>query len=469
MRTACSVIFLLLAHISFCQDVGEKIGRAINLLQQDSQFRHAAVSLYVVDGKTGKVVFEKNADLGMAPGSTQKLITSASAFEMLGKGYQYKTAIGGDVAVRNGTLQGNLQIIGSGDPTLGSWRWSATKENNVSKSILKILHDNNIKAVTGSIYIDDLDYPYAPIPDGWIWQDIGNYYGAGAWAVNWHENQYDLHLRSPAAVGARVQVISTSPMDFTGMLENFITSGKKGSGDNGYLYVAPYGQRIFATGTIPAGEKDFVISGSVPDPPVAFGKFMLDLLTVDKISINKGIYLYRERWGKGLPVPKPTIIYGSLVSPPLDSINYWFLKKSVNLYGEAFVKTIALKAGMEASTYKGVEVIRDFWDNNGIERSALNMADGSGLSPANRITAKALVQVLQYAKNKEWYGSFYNALPVINGISMKDGYIGGVRAYAGYTEHKNGAAYTFSFIINNFDGSAGTVREKMWKVLDLLK
>ena len=52
---------------------------------------------------------------------------------------------------------------------------------------------------------------------------------------------------------------------------------------------------------------------------------------------------------------------------------------------------------------------------------------------------------------------------------MKDGYISGVRAFTGYVKSKDGNEYTFSFIANNFDGSAGTVREKMWKVLDILK
>jgi D-alanyl-D-alanine carboxypeptidase/D-alanyl-D-alanine-endopeptidase (penicillin-binding protein 4) len=52
---------------------------------------------------------------------------------------------------------------------------------------------------------------------------------------------------------------------------------------------------------------------------------------------------------------------------------------------------------------------------------------------------------------------------------MKDGYINGVRSYTGYIKNKQGVEYTFSFTINNFDGSASSVREKMWKVLDLLK
>ncbi|MGB5006611.1 MAG: D-alanyl-D-alanine carboxypeptidase, partial [Ferruginibacter sp.] len=159
----------------------------------------------------------------------------------------------------------------------------------------------------------------------------------------------------------------------------------------------------------------------------------------------------------------------SVHSPPLDSINYWFLQKSVNLFGEAFVKTIAFEKTGYGSADSGISIIKEFWKERGIANPALKMIDGSGLSPANRVTTHALVTVMQYAKKQSWFASFYNALPLQNGIKMKSGYIGGVRSYTGYIRSRSGTEYTFSFIINNFDGSPGAVREKMWKLLDILK
>ena len=116
-----------------------------------------------------------------------------------------------------------------------------------------------------------------------------------------------------------------------------------------------------------------------------------------------------------------------------------------------------------------IKIIKDFWGDKGIEKSSLKIIDGSGLSPANRVTTKALVTVMQYAKDQPWFSSFYYGLPEINGVKMKDGYINGVRSYTGFIKSNDGTEYTFSFIINNFDGSASSVREKMWKVLDILK
>jgi D-alanyl-D-alanine carboxypeptidase/D-alanyl-D-alanine-endopeptidase (penicillin-binding protein 4) len=159
----------------------------------------------------------------------------------------------------------------------------------------------------------------------------------------------------------------------------------------------------------------------------------------------------------------------SIQSPTLDSINYWFLKKSVNLFGEALVKMMAAKKYTNGTTDSGISIIRDLWSKRGIEKSALNIIDGSGLSPANRVTTASLVTILQYAQKQKWYASFYNALPLTNGIKMKDGYISGVRSYAGYVKSNEGTEYIFSFIVNNFDGSPSVAREKIWKLLDVLK
>ncbi|HQW83918.1 MAG TPA: D-alanyl-D-alanine carboxypeptidase, partial [Ferruginibacter sp.] len=253
------------------------------------------------------------------------------------------------------------------------------------------------------------------------------------------------------------------------VLINELKTGKAGSGDNSIIYLPEDGSIGYLRGTIPAGNSSFKISGAMPNAGNSFLYFLQELFKKNNISISGGIknsiqfYINKEK----LPVASKT--FGSITSPPLDSINYWFLQKSINMYGEAFVKTISYeKTGFGASD-TGINIIKNFWSKNGIEKSALNMKDGSGLSPANRVTTKALVTVMQYAKKQNWFSSFYHALPLQNGIKMKSGYIDGVRSYTGYIQSKAGNAYTFCFIINNYNGSATAVREKMWKLLDIMK
>ena len=242
-------------------------------------------------------------------------------------------------------------------------------------------------------------------------------------------------------------------------INNECTTGPKKSGDKAYIYHGLNNSPAYIRGSIPLGEDDFSISGAVSDPESYFTAALNNFLQQNDLL--------------GYPVSnvellKKTSLY-KYVSPTLDSINFWFLKKSINLYGEAFVKTIAIEGNKKGSTDSGINIIRDHWSKRGIEKSALKIIDGSGLSPANRLTTDALVKILQYAKLQSWYPSFYNALPEMNGIKMKDGYIGGVRSYAGYITSRSGISLCFAFIVNNFDGNPASAREKIWKVLDLLK
>ena len=118
MKLLTLIAFLIYPCLVFCQPVKDRLGAAIAALKKDEQFKHALISMYAIDSKTGNVIFDYNAQSGMAPASTQKVITSVSAFELLGKDYRYKTTVGYDGNIVANKIQGNLIISGSGDPTL---------------------------------------------------------------------------------------------------------------------------------------------------------------------------------------------------------------------------------------------------------------------------------------------------------------------------------------------------------------
>ncbi len=467
MKTVYLIACLLVSIYCSGQDISAKLTRAMTELENDKQFAHAISSMYVVESKTGKAVFAKNEQVGLAPASCQKVVTSAAAFELLGKNFRYKTFIGKDASTSVGA--GCLFVIGDGDPTLGSWRWRQTSDTAIFSRILQVLKKQQLTIFNDNLVIEDLEYGISPVPDGWVWQDIGNYYGAGCYGFNWHENQFDLGLQPGKKEGDLTTVSFARPMLFDVDVTNNIHTGKAGSGDNGYIYSSPYSKTIVTQGTVPLQKDPFVISGSLPSPSKVFKDDLFMYLDKHGIAIKGVSFSSAELWMRGTSVHKATAMIDSIVSPTLDSINYWFLKKSVNLFGEAFVKRIAYEKTGTGSTDSGVAVIKNFWNKNGIDKGALNIIDGSGLSPANRVSTHALVKVMQYAREQSWFSSFYYALPEMNGIKMKDGYIGGVRSYTGFVKSKSGTEYTFSFIVNNFEGNPGTVREKIWKVLDLLK
>ena len=355
-------------------------------------------------------------------------------------------------------------ITGSGDPTLGSWRYTDTKEDKIIASFKKALSQAGINAITGNVLTDESLWQSEVTPDGWSWQDIGNYYGAGATTLNWRENQYDLLLRSGNTIGTPVSIAGTIPTFVEGLnLRSVATAAAKGTGDRVYIY-HPLNQVYgYVRGTIPIGESKFSISGAMPHPAKQLAVTLEAELK--KITPEKAAFDY----------PADKNISGAVTniythhSPGLDSISHWFLKRSINLSGEVLVKTFAAKEGKYGETDEGIKALQNFWKSKGISAYALNMMDGSGLSPGNRITTESLVQVLMYAKKQSWFASYYDGFPVINGIRMKSGSINGVIGYTGFVKNKSGDEYAFAFIVNNYNGSGSDVRTKMWKLLDQLK
>ena len=449
---------LLLSDASFAQNISTRLQLAYSKFESDSQLTNAVSSLYVINAKTGDIVFEKNSKVGLATASTLKVVTAATAYELLGKEFRYETKFGYIGKIKGKSLSGYFYINPSGDPTLGSWRWKTTSDTTMFAKFSDAIRTLNIKTY-GGLLIDNKRWDSETIPEGWIWQDIGNYYGAGATGFNWRENQYDVILKSGNNIGDTVSIVDTKPKFFSTRLHSFVTSAAKGSGDNAYVFYPLTKPIGFVRGTIPVNENSFAISASIPDPTREFNLLFANTATAkwslkdqasqDAFNDTTNLFIH--------------------YSPSLDSIIYWFLKKSINLYGEALVKTISFQKTGFGETDKGVTIVKNFWKEKGIPANELNMVDGSGLSPLNRITTHAQVMVLKYAATQPWFKGYFNAFPEYNGMKMKSGTINGVKGFCGYQKSKDGNEYIFSFLVNNYNGPSSAVVQKMYKVLDELK
>ncbi|MFM2138122.1 MAG: hypothetical protein RJA57_429, partial [Bacteroidota bacterium] len=303
------------------------------------------------------------------------------------------------------------------------------------------------------------------IPEGWIWQDIGNYYGAGAVGLNWNENQYDLYLEPGDQVGDPARILRSVPEGPSAKLISELRTGPKGSGDRAYIFLGPYAETGFVRGTIPLGEHGFRISGSLPVPAIPFLNELRQACVDSGIGVGGGIRSFSDAAGSALTEAP----FFSWVSPPMDSVVYWFNRKSVNLYGEALIKTIALLSKGWGSTDTGLAVMRRFWQEKQIDPDALNLYDGSGLSPMNRITTQAQVMALLFARSRDWFPQFLASLPVYNGMTMKSGTISGVKGFCGYHTSRNGRTRAFSLLVNNYSGRTASLVEKMYRLLDELK
>jgi D-alanyl-D-alanine carboxypeptidase/D-alanyl-D-alanine-endopeptidase (penicillin-binding protein 4) len=453
---------------SFAQPLTQKLQSAFNRLQADSQLRYASVSLTVLDAKTGEQVFAANPNMGLATASTLKTITTITAFNLLGKDFQYQTQFGYTGLISaDGTLNGDIIIKGAGDPTLGSWRYDSTHENHILSLMVDAMRNAGIKKINGRIIGDDSIFGSQSIPEGWIWMDIGNYYGAGTSGLCWRENQFDIKLRT-GRIDSPVNISHEVPAMPYLTFKSELVNAPAGTGDNAYAFLPIGGKLMYLRGTYAEDQYKKSISVALPDPAYDAAFRLTDTLKRLGILVSNDPESTGTLTAKGLQTPQIAINLTTILSPTLSQIIYWLNQKSINLYAEQLLKTIAWKAGKKPSTENGVEVEHDFWKARGIDPHSLNIVDGSGLSPGDRVTTLTMATVLQSAKKENWFPDFYESLPTYNNMKMKSGSILNVLTYAGYQTY-NGRELCFSIMMNNFNGSSREVKEKMFRVLDELK
>lgn len=462
------ISFLFICDVAVAQTLQTKLRSAFNRLQADSQCKYASVSLTVLDAKTGETVFAANPNMGLATASTLKTITSITAFNILGKDFQYQTQFGyTGVIDPSGTLNGDLIIKGSGDPTLGSWRYEGHHENDILNQMVAALQKAGIKKVNGRVIGDDSIFGSQSIPDGWIWMDVGNYYGAGTSGLTWRENQFDIKFKT-GRVDSPISVLRTVPaMPYLSFKSELLNS-PPGTGDEAYAYLPVNSKMMYLRGKYAQDESKKTISVTVPDPAYDAAYRLADTLQRVGIMVASGAESTNTLTVKNQQTPQIVQNLTTILSPTLSKIVYWLNQKSINLYAEQLLKTIAWKSGKQPTTDNGVAIEQNYWKAHGIDPLSLNVVDGSGLSPGTRVTTMTLATILRSAKGTDWFPDFYQSLPVYNNMKMKSGSILNVLTYAGYQTH-NGRELCFSIMVNNYNGSSRGVKEKMFRVLDELK
>ncbi|MCU7613609.1 D-alanyl-D-alanine carboxypeptidase/D-alanyl-D-alanine-endopeptidase [Chryseobacterium sp. GMJ5] len=445
------------SQIIFAQNIAQKLDEAAKNLMNSPAAISSTLSMYVAD-ENGNLIYEYQGNKGLSTASTQKIFTAAAALETLGKNYTYTTTSSYSGTVSGGILNGNLFITSNGDPTLGSWRYENYKPENFKQKLLDALKKSGITKISGDLIIDDSYFDHQTIPGGWPWDDLGNYYGAGVWGINWRENQFDVNIS-----GTEFKSFSY-PLEGVQWLSDLKAAGNS---DQSLIFTAPYSDVALINGSLPSG-KVTTVSGSVPNPPLQLGVEVQKWLSESGIGFSGKVITssHIELEGKkalNISDNKNILTYQS---PTLDKIVYWFLRKSINLYGETFIKTLGKEKNGNPSFKSGVEFLRAFWKSKGINQNMINFADGSGLSPQNYVSAKAEVQALLYAKKQAWFETFYEGFPTQdNAMKMKSGTMRDTKSYAGYHTSKDGKKYVFSAIINNYEGSGSTELQKILNVL----
>ena len=433
-----------------------------------NNLKGASVGFIVTDLETEKMLVSQNAETRLAPASVSKLITTATALELLGADFRFETTLQYDGTLLNGILNGNLYICGGGDPTLGS-KFFETDFLAEWFSMLKI---NGIKQITGKIIADTQIFDSQALPSGYPLGDIGNWYATGTYALSVFDNIINVYFES-GAVGTKPKITKISPQVTGLQIENNLTS-KKGVGDCAIFSGFPYENKRKVGGSIEANQTDFVVRADMPNPP----NVLIDTLT--NYLIANGIIIGGKISDTLLYPAKKNLLYAHF-SPPLSEIIKNVNHRSNNMFAEHIFKFLSTKNSKQASFSASIELTKKFWEEMGLNVSKFSITDGCGLSPNSKISAQFINDLLVFMyKKSENSEVFFESLPIagqsgtiskflkntaLEGKAhLKSGSISKVQCYAGYIVLDT-KTYAVTILVNNFSTSRTAVRKEIEKML----
>ena len=449
----------------------------LDQLQNGPLVRNGTVGVSVRRVRDGESLIGYNSRQSLSSASTLKLITTATALATLGPNYTYTTTLEYDGFIRDSVLTGNLYLRGSGDPSLGSWRFSGYPEAN---TLLQIWSDAvrkaGIKRIDGTIIGDAALYDDLPTPDTWPWGDLGNYYGAGLSALNFNENLYRVVFRPGKSVGTPATVLRTEPPLPYLTLNNQVVTDAAGTGDQVNIYGAPFAGQQWLTGKVPMGVSEFEVKGSLPDPAHYVAFALQEQLKQDGVSISTTAVSVRpgQPWPGQITTGRPDakavpkrIQLHQYKSPVLVEIAQQTNFQSINLYAEALLRTAARQLNPKTQNVRdGVTAVENFWRTKGVNLDGFRVRDGSGLSTVGSLTADNMTGILAVMGREKAFPQFYETIPIVGqtgtvrsmarntaaagNVRAKSGTIEGVRAYAGYFTAKDGELLCFSMMINKY-------------------
>ena len=384
----------------------------IDSLTSQPIFRNAQWGVLIVNPRTGDTLYSKNAGKLFMPASNMKIVTSAVALTLLGADYSYRTTFATDGEVRDSLLDGNLIVIGRGDPTISdNMRGLATL---VMDTLADSVRAHGIRQVTGSLARVGDAFPDSVHGYGWEWDDLGEYYAAGVDELIFNEGMAPTSLRPP-----------------------------------------------------PDTVRDSLYSGPAKDPGTGYLNAFNDALVRKHINVETGVM------DSILPTPIRMDTLFVYVSPPLRNILPALMKPSQNQIAEILLKTIGLERGGMGTADSARKIVAQRLLAWGVQPDGFAIYDGSGLSRHDLVSPETLVRVLDRIQQDTAFAVYYNAMPIagVDGtlkdrmkgtpadgnVHAKTGSIGAARSLSGYVTSADGERLIFSILANNWTTPSSAV------------
>lgn len=442
--------------------------------------------IIVLDPESGEVIFEQNADLQMVPASTLKLITARTAWEILGGGYRFKTDLAYTGSVKAGVLDGDLVWTGAGDPTFGFGKvQTECTPASIFGNVFSALARLGIQRVKGKLVVIDPSYGGESTPGHWLWEDISNYYGAGASSFNFMGNRYSISFSRLGSVGDHAPIIGTDPHLPGLKISSEVRIGEPGSGDQAYVFGGPFAREYIVRGTIPPGAGPFEILAANHQPAELAGAMLTAYLGKQGIMIDSGYHVTRQLLQEGKKDRDQLVIIHRHESPALRRIISYMLSESDNLVAEALLRKCFDTNDPAIRTEQAAHEMMAYWDEL-VHTDSWLLYDGSGLAPVNRISARGMAEFLsvnyhledfagwieRIPNGREIYGAsaLLSHSPCFAGTFLKSGSMENVQNYAGYLKTGDGSYLCIAAFFSGLRSSRSQLRKRFFTFLaDLCK
>lgn len=418
---------------------------SIDSILGQPELEHAHVGMIVLNLDRDSVIYAYNYQKNMVPASNLKIVTSAAALTFLGSDFQFKTRLAIRGQVRKGTLDGDLIVIGGGDPGF-------SLEN--LEAFVQTIRENGISRIKGNIILVDDYFTPERLPIGWAWHYLDARYAAEISALSMNRNVVNVRIEA-TKLGAYADVTLEPLTGYVNLVNTMIT---KPGEDSVIIFRPPDDNTIYVDGGIGFNHTRN-IEVAVRDPAMFVGQYLKERLRASDIEFTG--QCIRDR---NIRVKKGSnfLILDSILSVPLSEIIREINTESVNLFAEAVLKTLGAHYLREGSFRAGLSIVKEFLRRCGADTSLIELYDGSGLSRYNLISPYDIMLVLRYMYHSKLFDEYYGLMAspgegtlenrlnsVDNIMRAKTGTLDAVSCLSGYLR-LNDENYCFSMMFNNF-------------------
>jgi D-alanyl-D-alanine carboxypeptidase/D-alanyl-D-alanine-endopeptidase (penicillin-binding protein 4) len=441
----------------------------LSILTTHPDTKDANMGVLICDYHTGDTIDAFRANSVIPPASTMKLLTTATALEIWGGDYCIATPITYDGYIKEGVLHGNLYIEGRGDPSFGS-RYVGSR--NFLYHWAKQLRELGITRISGNVVADASYFDGDALNPSWLWEDAGNYYAPGIFALSYLDNTMNIVLRS-GPVGSLAEILRTTPHVPEVEFENHIRCTDI-SYDGAFVHGVPYSNRRYLVGSVPSNRQTFGVKGDLPNPSLILSRDFVTVLNASGIEVGGEATYLSEKPIKQAARTELFIHH----SEPLSEIIRHTNHESDNLYAEMLFRIFGSKYTVPCTIHNATDFVRAYWKNRGVGLRSAKLLDGCGLAPQNAISPAMYVQLLRYmygSKNKDVFleslpcsgesgtlSSFLRDTELHGKVCAKSGTIGGTKNYAGYIFLPDGRVWVFAVMVN----SANCKTRKIQRVIE---